>query len=225
MSRQAKRPRAGGGAAAGAAGQPQKKPYFDDLSEDLIGDVMRFLSVRDLDVARFPCKVFNLVAQRFVAWIGVAPAAAGGSSAGGGASGGLPAHMKRNLQEALVAFERFRAAHPGGRVLEIRLTDHVSHTTGWEVGTSWGRVAGKIGGGDYRGLQLDGENRWRGLRNVTPGRAIWGREPVLGFCTSGPHPRYLLPLADRRAQRCSVGQFFGGNFFGDWPLVLELITH
>ena len=61
-----KRRRAGGG----AAGPSQKKPYFDDLSEDLIGDVMRFLSVRDLDVARFPCKVFNLVAQRFVAWIG-----------------------------------------------------------------------------------------------------------------------------------------------------------
>ena len=120
-----KRRRAGGR----AAGPAQKKPYFDDLSEDLIGDVMSFLSVRELDVARFPCKVFNLVARRFVAWIGVA--AAGGSSAGGGASSGLPAHIKRNLQEALVAFERFRAAHPGGRVLEIRLNDHVSHTTGW----------------------------------------------------------------------------------------------
>ena len=159
-----KRRRAGGG----AAGPAQKKPYFDDLSEDLIGDVMSFLSVRDLDVARFPCKVFNLVAWRFVAWIGVAPAAAGGSSAGGGASGGLPAHMKRNLQEALVAFERFRASHPGGRVLEIRLADHVSHTTGWEVGPSWRCVAGKIGGGDYGGLQLDGADRWEGLRIVTP---------------------------------------------------------
>ena len=163
-----KRRRAGGGAGGGAAGPAQKKPYFDDLSEDLIGDVMSFLSVRELDVARFPCKVFNLVAQRFVAWIGVAPAAAGGSSAGGGASGGLPAHMKRNLQEALVAFEGFRAAHPGGRVLEIRLTDDVSHTTGWGVWRSFERVVGKIGGGDYGGLQLDGADRWEGLRIVTP---------------------------------------------------------
>ena len=146
-----KRRRAGGGAGGGAAGPAQKKPYFDDLSEDLIGDVMRFLSVRDLDVARFPCKVFNLVAQRFVAWIGVAPAPAEGSSAGGGAAGGLPTHMKRNLQEALGAFERFRAAHPGGRVLEIRLADQVSHTTGWKVGPIWHHVAGKIGGGDYGG--------------------------------------------------------------------------
>ena len=129
---------------------------------------MSFLSVRELDVARFPCKVFNLVARRFVAWIGVAPAAAGGSSAGGGASDGLPAHMKRNLHEALVAFERFRAAHPGGRVLEIRLADHVSHTTGWEIGPSMNHVAGKIGGGDYGGLQLDGADRWEGLRIVTP---------------------------------------------------------
>ena len=160
----AKRQRAGGG----AAGPAQRKPYFDDLSEDLIEDAMSFLSVRDLDVARFPCKVFNLVARRFVAWIGVAPAAAGGSSAGGGASGGLPAHMKRNLQEALVAFERFRAAHPGGRVLEIRLTDHVSHTTGWELAARFRRPPGKIGGGDYGGLQLDGADRWEGLRIVTP---------------------------------------------------------
>ena len=157
------------GAGGGAAGPAQKKPYFDDLSEDMIGDVMRFLSVRDLDVARFPCKVFNLVAQRFLPlWIGVAPLAAGGSSAGGGASGGLPAHMKRNLQEALVAFEGFRVAHPGGRVLEIRLTDHVSHTTGWEVGRSWWCAPGKIGGGDYGGLQMDGADRWEGLRIVTP---------------------------------------------------------
>ena len=43
----AKRQRAGGG----AAGPAQVTRYFDDLSEDLIGDVMSFLSVRDLDVA------------------------------------------------------------------------------------------------------------------------------------------------------------------------------
>ena len=77
--------------------------------------------------------------------------------------------MKRNLQEALVAFERFRAAHPGGRVLEIRLNDHVSHTTGWEVAARFRhRAPGKIDSGDYGGLQLDGADRWEGLRIVTP---------------------------------------------------------
>ena len=47
-------------------------PYFDDLSEDPIGGVLCFLSVRGLDVARFPSKVFNVEARRFVAWTGVA---------------------------------------------------------------------------------------------------------------------------------------------------------
>ena len=76
--------------------------------------------------------------------------------------------MKPTLQAALAAFERFRAAHPGGRVLEIRLSDHVGHTTGWEAGPLWRRGAGKIGGGIYSGLQLDGADRWEGLRIVTP---------------------------------------------------------
>ena len=52
--------------------------------------------------------------------------------------------MKPTLHDALVAFERFRAAHPRGRVLEIRLTDLVGHRTGWEAGPSWRRVAGMI---------------------------------------------------------------------------------
>ena len=75
--------------------------------------------------------------------------------------------MKASLHEALVAFQRFRRAQPAGRSLEIRLLDGAAHTTGWEVGPSWNHFPGKIGGGVYSGLNLDGEDRWRGLRIVT----------------------------------------------------------
>ncbi len=45
--------------------------------------------------------------------------------------------------------------------------DNEAHVTGWEVGVRWYRVPGKIGGGEYSGLNLDGENCWQGLRIVT----------------------------------------------------------
>ena len=69
--------------------------------------------------------------------------------------------MKPSLQEALVAFQRFRRAHPAGRSLEIRLLDGAAHATGWEVEHDGNHAMGKIGGGEYSGLSLDGEDRWR----------------------------------------------------------------
>ena len=91
-----------------------------------------------------------------------------GESVEGSAANGLPAHIKGTLEEALAAFQRFREVGPTGRSLEIRLLDNAAHVTGW-VGPSWNqnRVPVKIGGGEYSGLNLDGEDRWRGLRIVT----------------------------------------------------------
>ena len=141
--------RAGGGRESAAAGedkerkeeQPKKKKkkavkrYLDYLPEVLIEHALSHLAVRDLEVARHACKVFNLVALRFLPlWIGVAPLAEG-DSAGGGATSDLAAHVKPSLHEALVAFQRFRRAHPAGRSLEIRLLDGAAHTTG---ATAWG---------------------------------------------------------------------------------------
>jgi hypothetical protein len=94
-------------------------------------------------------------------WIGVAPL--------GADAGGLPAHVKPTMKEALAAFLRFRAADPTGRGPEIRLPDNGAYATGWAVEDNWNDpVPGVIGGGDFRGLQLDGEDRWNGLRIVTP---------------------------------------------------------
>ena len=121
----AKRRRAGGG--RGGAGKKVTR-YFDGVSEDLIGVTLSFLGVRELEVARHACKVFSVVARRFLPlWIGVAPLAEG-DSAGGGATSGLAAHVKPSLHEALVAFQRFRRAHPAGRSLEIRLLDGAAHS-------------------------------------------------------------------------------------------------
>ncbi len=94
-------------------------------------------------------------------WIGVAPL--------GADAGGLPAHVKPTMKEALAAFLRFRAADPTGRGPEIRLPDNGAYATGWVVEDDWkDPVPGVIGDGDFRGLQLDGEDRWNGLRIVTP---------------------------------------------------------
>jgi hypothetical protein len=144
--------------------------HFDGLSEDLIGVTLSYLGVRDLEVARHACKVFNLVALRFLPlWIGVARLAAGEASADGSGANELPAHIKPTLDDALAAFQRFRDVGPTGRSLEIRLVDNAAHATGWEVGPGFRRVPGEIGGGEFCGLQLDGEDRWRGLRIVTSG--------------------------------------------------------
>ena len=164
----AKRRRAGGG--RGSAAGKKVTRYFDRVSEDLIGAVLSFLGVRELEVARHACKVFSVVSRRFLPlWIGVAASAAG-DSAGGGATSGLAAHVKPSLQEALVAFQRFRRAHPAGRSLEIRLVDGAAHATGWEVERALGNHAmGKIGGGEYFGLSLDGEDSCR--RSISARRA------------------------------------------------------
>ena len=72
-----------------------------------------------------------------------------------------------SLKKALKTFLRFRKKYPRRR-FEIRMLDDGTHPTGWEVGSRFSRVPGNIGGGDYRGLQLDGADRWEGLRIVTP---------------------------------------------------------
>ena len=114
----AKRRRAGGG--RGSAAGKKVTRYFDGVSEDLLGAVLSFLGVRELEVARHACKVFSVVARRFLPlWIGVAPLAEG-DSAGGGATSGLAAHVKPSLHEALVAFQRFRRAHPAGVTCRAR---------------------------------------------------------------------------------------------------------
>ena len=151
--------------------------HFDGLSEDLIGVTLSYLGVRDLEVARHACKVFNLVALRFLPlWIGVARLAAGEASADGSGANELPAHIKPTLDDALAAFQRFRDVGPTGRSLEIRLVDNAAHATGWEVGPDFRRVPGEIGGGEFCGLQLDGEDRWRGLRIVSPEADVWYEE-------------------------------------------------
>ena len=42
-----------GGAAPAGTGQEKERRYFDFLSEDLIGDALSFLGVRDLEAARY----------------------------------------------------------------------------------------------------------------------------------------------------------------------------
>ena len=160
---------AGRGGGGGERGELPR--YFDCLSEDLIGDVLSFLGVRCLDSACHVCKAVSQVAMRLMPlWIGVA-AAAGEDSADGGATAAsrLPAHVKPTLQEALAAFQRFRLADVGGRGLEIRLVDNAQHATGFLRYTFFkDHVPSMIGCKDYRGLQLDGEDHWQGLRVVTP---------------------------------------------------------
>eukprot|EP00946_MAST-07B_sp_MAST-7B-sp1_P004662 g4662.t1 len=158
----------------GGAGQRDEAAavrYFDCLSEDLIGDVLSFLGVRCLDSACHACKAVSQVAMRLMPlWIGVAASAGEGSADGGvPAASGLPAHVKPTLREALAAFQRFRLADVGGRGLEIRLVDNAQHATGFLRRTVFGdHVPGMIGCKDYRGLELDGEYHWQGLRVVTP---------------------------------------------------------
>ena len=170
--------RAGGGRESAAAGEDEGrkekkkkkktvKRYLDYLPEVLIEHALSYVGVRDLEVARYAGKMVNVVARRFLPlWIGVAPLVVG-DSVEGSAANELPAHIKGTLEEALAAFQRFREVGPTGRSLEIRLVDNSARVTGWEVGPGWNRVPGKIGGGEYSGLNLDGENRWQGLRIVT----------------------------------------------------------
>ena len=125
------------------------------VPEDPLSDMMRMLSVRELENLRETNKPTKVIANKVLPmWIGVAPA-----NADADALAALPAHIKPSLGEALEAFQRFRVAHPG-RILEIRLKGNEQYAT-----IHYPRV---IGGGDYRGLQLDGLDRWEGLRIVTP---------------------------------------------------------
>ena len=173
--RRASRPRrsGGGGAEAGGGGQEaaaagEVPRYFDCLSGDLIGVVLSFLGARrDLDNACHACKAVSQVAPRFMPlWIGVAASSWEDCDADGDIAGnGLPAHVKPTLCEALAAFQRFRVTDMGGRGLEIRLVDNAQYATGFgiEVGAT-----ATVGCEDYHGLQLDGKDRWQGLRVVTP---------------------------------------------------------
>ena len=110
-----------------------------------------YLSERQCDALQYECKLLALgLATRVPAWVVVG-------------DGGYP-----SLEVALTAFERFRASNPQRR-FEIRLPDNGAYATGWDVLGPFGdNVPGVIGGGDFLGLQLDGEDRWNGLRIVTP---------------------------------------------------------
>ena len=110
-----------------------------------------YLSERQCDALQYECKLLARgLATRVPAWVVVG-------------DGGYP-----SLEVAMTAFERFRASNPQRR-FEIRLPDNGAYATGWDVLGPFGdNVPGVIGGGDFRGLQLDGEDRWNGLRIVTP---------------------------------------------------------
>eukprot|EP00946_MAST-07B_sp_MAST-7B-sp1_P000831 g831.t1 len=155
---------AGGGGREAAAGAEEPR-YFDRLSEDLIGDVVSFLDVRDLEKVCHTCKAVSQVALRFMPlWIGIAASAGKDGAGGDNAARGLPAHVKPSLGEALAAFQRFRVAGMGGRGLEIRLVDNAQHTTG----EFFEEAPSEIGCKDCFGLQLDGVDHWRRLRVLTP---------------------------------------------------------
>ena len=127
----AKRRRTGGGR---SGAEKKVTRYFDGVSEDLIGVTLSYLGVRELEVARHACKVFSVVARRFLPlWIGVASLAAG-DNVDNSAVGVMPAHIKPTLADALAAFQRFREVGPTGRSLEIRLFDGAAHATGGRSG-------------------------------------------------------------------------------------------
>ena len=77
-------------------------------------------------------------------------------------------HAKTTLTRALAAFKKFRKTHPKRR-FEIQLGTG-AHKTGFQVvnhDEDRGRVPGVVGGGDFRGLNLEGGG-WDGLRLKTP---------------------------------------------------------
>ena len=142
-------------------------PYFDDLSEDPIGGVLCFLSVRGLDVARFPSKVFNVEARRFVAWTGSRTA---GGGAGHAAAGGLPAAGADRAHSAQSAGRMFpcgasgRAPRSGDSADRSRGTqDRVGCSRGSSAGVSvlYVRTRVRSMGGpphrDARGQRLHGK--------------------------------------------------------------------
>jgi hypothetical protein len=96
------------------------------------------------------------------------------------------------LEDALAAFKRFRAREPTRR-LEIRLGKG-AHKTGFRVMDVIGEgFPGVVGGGDFRGLNLEGGG-WDGLRIKTPEVcAVYGKEGLVsvailqGVQTIGEH--------------------------------------
>ena len=95
------------------------------------------------------------------------------------AVGGISA----SLEDALVAFKRFRAREPTHR-FEIRLGDG-AHKTGFRVEGEWGGlVPGIVGEGDFQGLNLEGGG-WDGLRIKTPEVcAVYGEEGLISVAFS-----------------------------------------
>ena len=164
--------------------------------------VLSFLPFEEQEALRFESVVLAKAMQLFMpVWIAVqprpvpVPSAAEGSAGGGGASktesgelleGGranAPPQANMTLKGALAVFKRFRKKHPERR-FEIRLGAG-AHKTGFKVdgtGPSWNRgprVPGVVGGGHFRGLNLEGGG-WDGLRIKTPEVcAVYGQEGLI----------------------------------------------
>ena len=103
-----------------------------------------FLTISECTTLQFECMLFGLgFATRMPVWVIVGD---GGYS---------------SLKDALEAFSRFRADYPH-RSFEIRLPENRQYDTGFRIPYS------TIGETCYKGLKLDGKDRWNGLRIVMP---------------------------------------------------------
>ena len=87
--------------------------------------------------------------------------------------GKLPPHVKPDLNSALVAFQRFKAANPGRR-FEIRLQrstvvlGRVGFKTGFNLDFGNGGILpGVIGGGTFYGLELPRDQDWNDLKIIS----------------------------------------------------------
>jgi hypothetical protein len=167
---------------------------------------MSFLPFKEQEALHLESAVLAKAVQPFMpVWIAVQPRpvpvpSGEGSAGGGGASktesgeleGGrdnAPPQTKMTLKGALAVFKQFRKAHPKRR-FEIRLGAG-AHKTGFQVdgtGPSSNRgpsVPGVVGGGHFRGLNLEGTG-WDGLRITTPEVcAFYGQEGLASVVILG----------------------------------------
>jgi hypothetical protein len=182
--------------------QMGKKVRYRDLTQSdracvIWARILSFLPFEEQEALRLESVVLAKAVQLFMpVWIAVEPRpvpvpSAEGSAGGGGASktesgeheGGrdnAPPQAKMTLKGALALFKQFRKAHPKRR-FEIQLGAG-AHKTGFQVdgtGPDWNRgpsVPGVVGGGHFRGLNLEGAG-WDGLRIKTPEVcAFYGQE-------------------------------------------------
>jgi hypothetical protein len=179
--------------------------YWDLTSSDracvIWARVGSFLPFEEQEALRLESVVLAKAMQLLMpVWIAVEPPpvpvpspegsnGGGGGGGGGGASktegelegeleGGCaiaPPPAKMTLKGALVVFKQFRKKHPKRR-FDIRLGVG-AHKAGFQVEDEDGNlVPGVVGGGDFRGLNLEGGG-WDGLRIKTPEVcAVYGQE-------------------------------------------------